>query len=187
MEDPILDEMFKNSVFVEEESKGIDPFYGQGRWKNALLRSVESREANQYGHSIQLKVDLQGEEGMSFTFFVEAPVLPSENGDPDEYAKLKKRYQSHLNQIQTLIHATGLWVTFNEKGFKKSTSWPEDFVNFATDEAYNTLVALFARRIGLYMGVNVKVTTYKKANGDTGYRKNVWGLDPKKDTNEMPF
>jgi len=191
--DPQLAEMFKNDNFDEEIAKkrDFDPKYGVGRWPDAILREVETQEANDFGHSIALKVDLKGDVGdgstMAFTFFVDTPTLAHENGDPEAFQKGEKRHSIQMNRLKTLIHATGQWVKFNEKGYKASTIWPASFVDFSTDEAYDKLVNTFRQLIGRKMGLNVKVDSYTKQNGETGYRKNVWGLDPRKNKDEIPF
>jgi hypothetical protein len=187
--DPQLAAMFDNDQFDEEEAKkrDFDPKYGVGRWANAILREVETQEANDFGHSITLKVDLKGDEGMAFTFFVDAPSLPEENGDPDVFEKAQKRYSICMNRLKTLIHATGQWVQFNEKGYKASTIWPASLLDFSTDESYAKLVNTFAQLVGRKMGLNVKVDSYTKQNGETGYRKNVWGLDPRQSKDKIPF
>jgi len=184
--DPQLAAMFENDAFDEEEAqkRDFDPKYGVGRWPNAILRDVEPQIANDFGHSLTLKVDLKGDEGMAFTFFVDAPSLPESSGGDE---KAEKRYSVQLNRLKTLVHATGQWVTFNEKGYKASTKWPNGLLNFSTDEAYDKLVTLFRQLVGRKMGLNVKVDSYPKQNGETGYRKNVWGLDARKSKNEVPF
>src|SRR5574342_784868 len=146
MSDPILESMFEGEDFDTEEASPrgtVDPEYGKGRWPNAILREVTSQAANEYGHSVMLKVDLKGDEGMPFTFFADAPVKPVNGSAEDETAM--KRYQVQLNRLKTLIHATGTWVTFNEKGYKAKTDWPKSLTDFSTEEAYAKLVALFER------------------------------------------
>lgn len=178
---PVLDAMFDGEEFDSEESKrkDFDPEYGKGRWPGAILREVESQAAGEYGHSIMLKVDLKGEEGMPFTFFVDAPIQPHENGDPTAYEKAQNIYGLQLNKLKTLIHATGQWVTFNERGYKASTNWPKSLIDFSTEEAYERLVGVFRQLIGAKMGLNVKFRTYTKRDGTPGHRKDVWGLDPR--------
>jgi len=186
--DPQLETMFEGDAFDEEEAqkRDFDPKYGVGRWPNAILRDVEPQAANDFGHSLTLRVDLKGDEGQPFTFFVDAPSLPPSFGEDE---KAEKRYAVQLNRLKTLVHATGQWVTFNEKGYKASTKWPNSLLNFSTDEAYDKLVTLFRQLVGRKMGLNVKVDSYPKQNGETGYRKNVWGLDARKSKvdDEIPF
>ena len=181
--DPILDAMFDGEDFDTEQSerRGPDPEYGKGRWPNAILREVESQAANDYGHSLMVKVDLRGDEGMPFTFFVDAPVKPVENGSPDTYEQHQKRYQVQLNKLKTIIHATGQWVTFNERGYKESTTWPKSLTDFGTEEAYDKLVNLFRQLTGRKIGLNVKIATFTRRDETTGYRKDVWGLDPREE------
>ena len=180
MSDPILDAMFDGDNFDEEASarKAPDPEYGKGRWINAALREADAQAANDYGHSIMLKADLKGDEGMPFTWFVDAPVKPHENGDPDAYEKALKRYHVRLNQLKTLVHATGQWVEFNERGYVEKKRWPVSFDTFETDEAYEKLLSLFRQLTGRKIGLNVKF--YKKANGKLA--KDVWGLDPRQES-----
>lgn len=187
--DPQLEAMFENDTFDEEvaQKRDFDPKYGVGRWPDAILRDVETQAANDFGHSITLKVDLKGDEGQAFTFFVDAPSLPHENGDPAVYEKAQKRYSIQLNRLKTLVHATGQWVKFNEKGYKAASQWPASLLDFSTDESYDKLANLFRQLVGRKMGLNVKVDSYTKNNSETGYRKNVWGLDPRKSKDEIPF
>ena len=175
MNDPILDSMFEGDAF-ETERPQYDDEYGKGRWPDAILREVTSQAPSDYGHSVILKVDLKGDEGMAFTFFAEAPQLPPEDGDPDAYELKQKIYGLRLNQLKTLVHATGTWVEFNDKGKVVNTIWPATFRDFGTDEAYDKLVSTFRQLVG--NKIPIKVDYRSSKNSDKLY-KSVWGMTPK--------
>lgn len=182
--DPILDSMFAGDEFdVEKTERRFDPKYGEGRWPNAIIRDVEPQAVSEFGHSIMVKADLDPantEKPMPFAWFLEAPVKPLENGDPDHYEKAVARYQIQLKQIKSLVHATGQWVEFNDKGYAADKKWPKELSDFSTDEKYDKLVNFLRQLVGRKAGLNVKIGTYEKRDNSTGYRKNVWGLDPRK-------
>lgn len=181
MSDPILDSMFEGEDFAEDSiARAFDPEYGKGKWPNAILRDVEAGKEGEYARAILLKLDLKGEEGMPFTIFADAPYMPEENGDIDKYEKHLRGYGMALNKLKTLIHATGQWVEFNERGYVCKTSWPRSFTDFRNEENYNKLWMVFQQLIGSKLPVNVKYRTYTKGDGSQGTAKDVWGMDPRK-------
>ena len=188
MGDPILDSMFEGEEFTEEKQQ-FDGEYGKGKWPDAILREVSSQAATDYGHSVILKVDLKGDNGMPFTFFADAPIVPEEDGNPDTYEEKQKIYNIRLNQLKTLIHATGTWIEFEDKPSPlppsssarpprkvMNTLWPATFRDFSTDEAYNKLVSTFGQLIGSNMPIKVD---YRKAATSGKLYKSVWGMPPK--------
>ncbi len=182
--DPILESMFENEEFETEvaEKRSFDPNYGSGKWVNAQLLDIASQAPSQYGHSIMIKVNLDVNnvaKPMPFVWFLEPPVAPHENGDPDLYEKASKRYQIQLKQLKSLVHATGQWVEFNAKGYKASANWPQAYNDFSTEEKYDKLVNFLRQLVGRGLGLNIKISSYTKQNGETGHRKNVWGIDPR--------
>ena len=180
MSDPILDSMFEGEEFAEAESTrggALDPEYGKGKWANAILREVIVGKLGDYSRTLMLKLDLKGEEGMPFTVFADAPYLPEENGDHDKYEKHMKGYQIGLNKLKTLVHATGQWVTFNERGYPAKTTWPQSLTDFRNEEAFTKLQTVFEQLIGSKLPVNIKYRTYTKADGSQGSAKDVWGMD----------
>ena len=181
MSDPILDSMFDGEEFDEESGKrDFDPSYGVGRHPNAVLVEVTPGKTSDFSRTIMLKVNLDG-EGKPFTVFADAPFLPEQNGDPDKYERNLKGYQVGLNKLKTLVHATGQWVEFNERGYKEKTTWPKSFADFKDDETFNKLVLVFQQLVGSKMPINVKVRNYTKRDGTAAVAKDVWGLDPKQD------
>ena len=175
MSDPILDSMFEADAFDTDKPQ-FDEEYGKGKWPEAILREVISQAASSYGHSVMLKVDLKGDEGMAFTFFAEAPSRPEENGSPDTYENDQWIYNVRLNQLKSLVHATGTWVEFNEKGRVVNTLWPATFRDFSTEVAYDKLVSTFRQLIGNKLPIKVD---YRKSNTTDKLYKSVWGMTPK--------
>ena len=180
MSDAFVDSLLESLEFDEEESQSFADDYGKGRWKTAILRGVVAQEARDFSRGIQINVDLRGEGGMGFTFFVDAPFQPEENGDHDAYERRLKGYNVKLNQLKTIVHATGVLVEFNDRGFKSKTRWPKTWLDFRDDEIYNQLLTLLESQIGMYMPINVKYRTYTNAAGEEKQIKDVWGLDPLK-------
>ena len=82
-----------------------------------------------------------------------------------------------LNKLKTLIHATGQWVEFNDRGYAAKTTWPKSLLDFTNEDAYNKLVTVFQQLIGSKMPVNVKYRKYTKTDGSEATAKDVWGLD----------
>ena len=179
MGDPILDSMFEGEEMEQEESRPIDPEYGKGKWSNAVLREVTPGKVSDYSHTILLRLDLKGDEGMPFTIFADAPFAPEENGDHDKYERAVRGYGLSLNKLKTLIHATGQWVEFNEKGYAAKKSWPKSLNDFKDEGSFQKLVEVFNQLVGSKMPVNVKFRKYTKRDGGEGYAKDVWGMDPK--------
>ena len=183
MSDPILDSMFEGENFATEEtSRGgtLDPEYGKGRWSNAILREVIPGKTSDFSRTILLKLDLKGDEGMPFTIFADAPYMPEENGDHDKYEKHMKGYQMSLNKLKTLVHATGQWVEFNDRGYAAKTSWPQSLLDFRDDSAFIKIQTVFEQLIGAKMPVNIKYRKYTKQDGTEALVKDVWGMDPRK-------
>jgi hypothetical protein len=186
--DPIIDALFDGEKFEREaprEFAGSDE-YGKGDWRNAVITEAIAQTGNQYGRSVTIKVNLKGDEGaMPFTFFVNAPAKPQANGH-DVSEKDNKRYYAQLNNLKSIVHASGTFVPgVDEKG-KLIKDWPESLTDFSTDEAYDKLVSLFTAMVGKTIGLRVKYRTYSKKDADGNAipgtektAKDVYGLDPK--------
>lgn len=172
--DPILDAILGEGEY-EEEAAEFDGEYGKGKWPNATLQEVTPRD-EEGRKSFLLKANLKGEEGMAFTFFVDFPGdTPVENGDGEAYERATKQHQIKTNRLKTLIHATGTFVTFNEKGKVEKTGWQKGL-----EANFEKLSALLQHLVGSTMGLNVKYRTYTNRDGEEKTVKDVWGLTPKR-------
>jgi hypothetical protein len=180
----VIDALFEGVEFeqtTKERRSAVDAEYGKGRWKNATLLEVDRREG-QYGRSLTLKMNLTGDpqDPKEFTFFADAPALPHSNGEqPAENTVV--RHQIALNKLKTLVHATGMWCTFNARGYADETSWPTGLNDFSDDTQFDRIVAVFTGLIGQKMPINVKYRTYTNKNGEEKTVRDVWGMDARKE------
>jgi hypothetical protein len=184
MENAVAEILFGEQEFDEQhDERKLDAEYGKGKWPKAVITEVTPQAANDFGRSIIVKANLKGDT-MPFTFFVDAPVNPGEGAEE----KAQTIYQIQLNKLKSLVHGTGLWVKYNERGYANTTSWPKTFLDFSTDEAYDQLVQLLGSLTGSRIGLNVRYRTYTKKSGEEASRKDVWGLTANRDNlDESPF
>lgn len=175
--DPIIDAIFGDAAFEEEAARTFDAEYGKGKWTGAVLIEASGQEKDGR-RFITLNVNLEGDK-RPFTFSVDAPTKPQANGEePDE--KAVQRHQISLNRLKTLVHATGTWVTFNDKGKPERNRWPQGFDDFSDDAQFERLTSLFQSLVGKTMPINVKYRTYTKRDGSEGSARDVWGLEPRR-------
>jgi hypothetical protein len=170
--DPILDAILGDGEYEEPQEANFDE-YGKGRWPDAVLQEVTPRD-EEGRKSFLVKCNLKG-DSMPFTFFVDFPgELPQENGDAEHHERAVKQHQIKVNRLKTLIHATGTFVTFNEKGKVASTTWKKGL-----EADFDKLSALLQHLVGQVMGLNVKYRTYTNRDGEEKTVKDIWGLTPK--------
>ena len=171
--DPVLEVIFEGEIF-----ETVEPMqwaeYGKGDWPNANIQEVKERPHSEFGRSIQIRANLDG-DNKPFNFFVDAPILPYSQTAKNAY----RRYAAQLKRLKSIVHATGAFVTFNENGKVPSKEWPRSLNDFSTDEGYDKLLSLFRLLVGKPLGLRVRHRTYTKRDGTEGCSAEVWGLEPR--------
>lgn len=166
--DPILDAILGDLAEEEVtwEKPEFNARYGEGTHDGAVLQEVTPREntitvdgEEVTRQSWMFKVDLS--EGKPLTFFKDFPVA---NGDAE-------RYEREVNNLWSLIHATGYLVTFKPNGKVQEKG------RNTLDSNYEKLTAFFQHHVGQPFPIKVSYTQSKK-DPEKLY-KNVYGRNPK--------
>jgi hypothetical protein len=132
--DPLIEQMCEG---IESEPD-VSPYVG--KWPQAVLTDVQTRDKNDYGYSVQLQWNLRGADSDKPLQFTKIINLPGVNNG-DEKANFINGISR--DKLASLLHAGGLFPA----GRKPSA--------VADDGTYEKIVGLFSAHKGNVLPVKV--------------------------------